>query len=361
MSRIRQPTLIAVCLLLCSAAACADDDWSVVGGGNLQFDWARFDNDRFAFDDDSGFRRARLSLSAKSTSGIETRIEYDLSANAWTDAFLRWQVAPGHSLRFGHFKQPLYLDELGSDKVTLFMEQAAPSAFAIGRRLGAEYAWTGSQWAITGTLFGNNLQGLNAGHGFALRGSGLLLRDESGFVHVGASVAQESPDSRSARFSARPEAALATRRLADSGTLDGVDSIDRAGIEFAWVRGPWLLQSEALAGRFARNLGDFDGSGWYVQTAWLPFGQQRGYKQGVIDAPNVEAGTPAIELGLRLSELDLDDGSVRGGRQSNLTAGVTWWISRDIRLMANWIKVDSNRGAVVDDPRILTFRAQLTF
>jgi phosphate-selective porin OprO/OprP len=356
------PCLFFIAAFAASGPAAADvGGWTFTPGGNFQYDWARFDADRSVLEDASDVRRARVSLGAKFGSQFEVKGEYELKGTLWTDAFVRWNFAPGQSLRVGQFKQPVYLDELTSDKVTAFMEQASPSAFAIGRRVGAEYAWAAPAWSVTATVFGHNLQGLNDGRGFGLRGTWLARQDDDGFLHLGASWAHESPDSHVGRFSARPEAALASRRLVDTGNLAGVDSIDRGGLEAAWVHGPWLLQSEYLRGAFARDAGDYAAGGWYLQGTWFPFGQQRGYKNGAIDAPKVADGAPAIELGLRYSDLDLDDGAVRGGQQRNWTLGATWWVSSNIRFMANWVRVDSQRAGLADEPDIVEFRAQLAF
>jgi phosphate-selective porin OprO/OprP len=358
-----RPTLpaCAVFLLLAAAVPASADDWTLAAGGNFQYDWLQFRSDRAAVADADDFRRARISLTAKYGKTLELKAEHDLKPQAWTDVFVRWNVGGGHSLRLGQFKQPLYLEELTSDKVSTFMEQGSPSAFAIARRVGVEYAYAADRWAVTTTTFGQTLEGANDGTGFAVRGTWLPLRDDTGFLHLGAAVATESPDAATARFSARPEAGLSVRRFADSGTLAGVDRINRAGLEAALVRGPWLLQSEYLAARATRDGADFSGDGWYVLGSWFPFGQSRGYKNGAIDAPRIEGNGPAIELALRYSHLDLDDGSVAGGEQGIAGAGLTWWISSDIRLMANYLRVDSERRGIADDPNILEFRAQLAF
>jgi phosphate-selective porin OprO/OprP len=358
-----RPARLACSLLalLAPTAPVLADDWSLAGGGNFQYDWLQFRSDQAQVADDDGFRRARFSLTAKYGKTLEIKAEHELVANAWTDAFVRWNVGGGHALRVGQFKQPLYLEELTSDKVTTFMEQASPSAFAIARRLGAEYAYASDRWAVTATTFGQNLQGRNDGTGYALRGTWLPIKDDAGFLHLAAAVATESPDDGTARFAARPEAGLSSRRFADTGILTGVDRIDRMGVEAAWVHGPWLLQSEYITARTTRDAGDFRGDGWYLLGSWFPFGQSRGYRNGAIDGPKVDGDGPALELALRYSRLDLDDGSVAGGEQGITGAGLTWWISSDIRLMANYLRVDSERRGVEDDPNILEFRAQLAF
>lgn len=355
-----RPTLTAA-VLLCLATPAAADDWTLAPGMNVQYDWLQYRADRADLGDADEFRRARFQFTAKYGKTLELKAEYDAKATAWTDAFARWNLGGGHALRAGQFKVPIFLDELTSDRVTLLMEQAAPTAFAIGRRLGVDYAYVAPRWTVSAMAFGQNLQGLNEGEGYALRGTWLPLQDEAGFLHVGAAFATESPDAGSARFAARPEAGLAAGRLVDTGTLRGVDRIDRFGLEAAWVHGPWLLQSEYIGADVDRSGGGFRGDGWYAQAGWLPFGQSRGYKNGVIDAPKGDGTGPAIELGLRWSRIDLDDAAIAGGTQSALGAGVTWWLKGETRLMANWIRLDSERRGVKDQPNVLEFRAQLAF
>lgn len=352
--------LTTAVLLGLSAPALADD-WTLSPGLNLQHDWLKYRADRIELGDADDFRRVRFALTAKYGKTLEVKAEYDPKATIWTDAFARWTFAGGHALRAGQFKVPIYLDELTSDKVTLLMEQSAPTAFAIGRRLGVDYAYVAPRWTVSAMAFGQNLQGLNDGEGFAVRGTLLPLQHDAGFLHLGAAFASESPDAGSARFAPRPEAGIATGRLVDTGTLRGVDRIDRLGLEAAGVFGPWLVQSELITAEVRRDTAGFRGHGAYLQAGWLPFGQSRGYKSGVMDRPKGDGSGPAIELGLRWSRIDLDDGTVAGGRQQALGAGVTWWLKDETRLMANWIRLDSERRGVEDDPNLLEFRAQWVY
>ena len=352
---------LTTAVLLCLAAPAVADDWSLSPGLNLQHDWLQYRSDRVDLGDADEIRRARFALTAKYGKTLELKAEYDAKATIWTDAFARWNLGGGHALRAGQFKVPIYLDELTSDKVTLLMEQAAPTAFALGRRLGAEYAHVAPRWTVSAMAFGQNLQGLNDGEGYALRGTWLPLQDADGFLHLGAAVVTESPDAGTARFAPRPEAGIAAGRLADTGTLRNVDRIDRLGLEAAWARGPWLLQSEYITADVDRAGGGFRGDGWYAQAGWLPFGQSRGYKNGVIDAPKGDGTGPTLELGLRWSRVDLDDGTVAGGRQNALGAGLTWWLDGETRLMANYIRLDSERRGVGDDPNLIEFRAQFVY
>ncbi len=354
---------IAIALACASSAACADD-WSLAGGGNFQFDLARFDSDSFEFPDANTFRRTRVSLTAKSKSGWEIKAEYDLKPNIWTDAYARYGFGGGNSLRAGQFKQPMYLDELTSDKVTMFMEQGLPTAFGIARREGAEYAYTASDWSATVAAYGRNVN-LNERSdtlGFAARGTWIPLRDEAGFVHLGLSLATEDPENGNVRFSTRPETGIAARALVDTGSVTGVERIDRVGLEAVWVHGPWSFQSEYVHAALERDASDdFSGDGFYAFASWSPSGHSRGYKGNVMDGLALDGSSAAWELALRYSTVDLDDGAVQGGEESNWTAGVNLYPNKYLRFSANYVLVDSERRATADDPNILEFRAQLAF
>ncbi|MCP4979851.1 MAG: porin, partial [Gammaproteobacteria bacterium] len=59
----------------------------------------------------------------------------------------------------------------------------------------------------------------------------------------------------------------------------------------------------------------------------------------------------------------LKDEEIKGGKESNLTVGVNWYATPNIRYMFNFIHVDtkSNSNRVIDDPNIFQVRAQLFF
>ena len=49
-------------------------------------------------------------------------------------------------------------------------------------------------------------------------------------------------------------------------------------------------------------------------------------------------GWGALEVALRFSYVDLNGGSIRGGREYDLTAGLNWYLSEKTRFMLNYIR-----------------------
>ena len=64
------------------------------------------------------------------------------------------------------------------------------------------------------------------------------------------------------------------------------------------------------------------------------------------------------QVGLRYDTMDLDDGAVLGGRMDTLTAGVNWYWRSNFKVGLNYVKVDSERRGVEDNPNVLEARLQ---
>jgi phosphate-selective porin OprO/OprP len=63
-----------------------------------------------------------------------------------------------------------------------------------------------------------------------------------------------------------------------------------------------------------------------------------------------------LELAVRHSYVDLNDGDIRGGQESNFTAGLNWYHNRNIRIMFNYTHAYLTNRA---DPTIENGRANI--
>jgi phosphate-selective porin OprO/OprP len=367
--------LLPLCLAALATPAAAEVPYDLIADtelfidGLIQFDHNDFDSDRATFKDDSELRRAELVMRGKHASGLDFTAGYDAKADKWLDVSVRGRLGAFTSWRVGQFKQPNSLEELGSTKNNDFIAKSmATNTFAVARRLGAELSTEGRKWSATGTWFGRELtRNLARGSGYGVRGTWapLLEADESGnadFLHLGLSAVSFDTSADTLRLRARPAADLTPIRLVDTGTLTTVDRLTTVGVEGAWARGPLLLQGEYFDARVDRTVGqDFGADGWYLQGLWTVTGEGHGYKSGVITTPLPDDPlTGSWQVGLRYEGIDLDD-VVRGGEQNALTLGVNWYWRSNFKFMANYVRVESERRGIQDDPNVLELRAQLTF
>ena len=179
-------------------------------------------------------------------------------------------------------------------------------------------------------------------------------------------------DEETVKFSARPESHITDVKFLNTGKIEDTTSVDRLGLEAAWVSGPWSLQGEYITTRVNRSggLDDPEFHGGYLYGSWFLTGESRNYKfkKGAFGRVKPLSRYGAWELAVRFSSLDLDDAGIDGGRERNWTLGVNWYINPHLRVMANYTRVDNNGSADDDgdvpgddDPSIFQTRIQADF
>jgi phosphate-selective porin OprO/OprP len=338
--------------------------------GLFQYDSNQFGDDRLPngtdrFDDAQTWRRQEVNLYVAKKGVFTVNAGYDFQANSWVDNYIALETRAGR-FRAGQFKTPVGWEDgnIATGDVT-FLERTLPEqAVYEGRRVGLEWFYQAApQWLVQAGFFTrHDLNNDAAGQTYAGRVVYNPVQAEGEVVHVGLSASRELRDDRTGRIRARPEVNLTPVRLVDTGTLKGVDRLDREGLEAAWIHGPLLLQGEYLAMQAIRPLaGDFHSRGYYVFGTWLLTGESRGYKAGAVTGVTPRSRWGALELALRYATLDLDDGAVMGGREHDWTLGLNWYLGTHFKLQANYIRAFSDRGNLPLDPTIYALRAQLSF
>lgn len=326
----------------------------------LQWQWSRADADRTAIEDRFGFRRARMGFEIERADSWEFKAEYDWEAGQWTDLAAGFHVGPGR-LRVGQYRMPLGLEQGSSNHDAVFMERGLPNALVYARRLGVGYEWIDEAWTVRVAAFDRNLSRTEEVPGAAFRATWAPIRADGRVLHLGVAAGSEGYDGEAKRFNARPDVALTIFRPVDTGSIAGVESIDRIGLEAAWISGPWSLQSEYVAAPIDAQAGRGTADGWYLMGTWSPTGESRVYRDGLPRSPKPSRPWGAIELAARVGQLDLDDGFLDGGTVETITFGANWHINAALRVSANIVDVDSSRRGITDDPRIYQLRIQTQF
>ena len=344
-------------------------------GGRVFLDAVSYNDDTEPLGSGTELRAARLSLKGSLGEDWKFKAQYDFAEDDLSvkDVYLRYAgLQHLNGVTIGHFKEPFSLEDQTSSKQITFMERALPvDAFSPGRALGIGVDRNSKSWSLSAGVFAEAVGDVpadegNEGWGLAARGTWALLRDERRSLHLGVAGEYRRPDSEDqVRYRVGPESHLTSVSLVNTGQIDDVDYTRTLGLEAALVEGPFSLQGEFIHASVERDAGnpglDFDG--WYLYGTWMLTGESRPYSasDGTFDPVIPRGKWGAWELGLRFSTLDLDDADILGGEIDSTTLGLNWYISPRIRFMANYIRVDSDRRGVSDDPDIFQIRSQLVF
>ena len=348
----------------------AGSDLSLEGLAQADGNW--FDNDLAdlngigANGDDSEFelRRAEIVLKGKGPGNYEWVIGYDAKADKFLDTNVKYKLGGNgsHTLQVGQFKQPNSMEELSSTKNNDFISKSmATNTYAVARRLGAGYGYGTDDWSVSASWFGRELtRNLAHGNGYGLRGTWAPINESGNILHFGLAYVNYDTDADTFRVRARPDADLATVRLVDTGNMTDTDRVATTSLEGLWIRGPLKLQGEYYSSDIKRLASsDYTSTAGYLQGLWNLTGETWGYKGGVPTTPVPDQpGSGMWQLGLRYDTIDLNDGAVEGGKMSTWTAGVNWYWRSNFKFALNYVKVDSERQGVSDDPGIVEVRAQ---
>lgn len=339
--------------------------------GRLHFDWAFHDNDRSELGDGHRMRRARIGLDGSIDDDWSYKSEVDFSENNVTfqDAYIRYDGFGVGSVRIGHIKAPYGMDNLTSSNHIQFMERSLPTTFAPGRLIGVSLDRHEESYGFSTMLMGEPLEtndtrsatGVDESFGLAGRFYFTPMRGEESVFHLGVAVtAEDAPETTNEtyRFRARPESRVTGIRLVDTGDIGNRSNLQRLAVEAAWQAGPVVFQSEYMSVSTTGNgnAPDYDFDGFYAQGSYT-IGGRKSYRGGAFRS----AGVGAWELALRFSNINLNDGAILGGEEDNITLGLNYYPTENVRLMANYVSVDSERAGVSDDPGIFLIRTQISF
>lgn len=304
------------------------------------------------------------------------------TANTIFEADIGWNGLGWSSIRVGAFSLQHLPEFAASSYDLLFLERASITNIAASvasgdtrEAIGMEAR--GDRWNASFYVSGGTASARNSGkqRGLAGRAVGLVLDQPGAQLQVGLDgSAQFKPGLNNAaatvRFSDYPELRGTTSlKFLDTGSIraDGAHSI---GPEIMGRAGPVYFEAVYQhVGVDVTGGGSRDFDGWYVQAAVPLLGppRERVRNTGTWARPKTQgwidplAGNwGAIEATARFSTVDLRDGPTRGGRQRIWTVGANWYLSPNLKIMANYESGRVHRDAGDREFQAVGFRAALS-
>jgi phosphate-selective porin OprO/OprP len=353
--------------------------------GRLQADAAFYQEDKRDLSNGTEIRRARLAVAGDLTPNWAYQLEMDFADDQARvrDVWLMYRANEMLRLQIGNFKEPFSLDGITSSRFTSFIERSLIDAFVPPRHFGATVRANAHQATASVGIFGQEPGDLgeddlqdSEGWGAAARGTFAPVMEDRRLVHVGAALRHRTPDAQEddetgLRFRGYSETHVDRTRFYDTGNLADSDHYQQLDVEGALVFGSLSLQGERVWTRVNRSaLPNSTLGGGYVYASFFPTGEHRPYdtEDGEFLGITPRRGLGAVELLLRFSTLDLNDGAVAGGSGHNWTAGANWYVARNLRFMANYVITNHDALATAngdaegdDDFRALYFRMQFHF
>ena len=307
----------------------------------------------------------RLEAFAQGT--IDHHLRYSLSFNFGADAGFGDIFVEGreHGLnvfgyrvgqfRLGSFQEPFSFERMMSSYYTGFLERSLPVwTFTPGSNLGYMVFDTSKNkrftWAVGFFSWGqaDESNASNSVLSVTSRITWLPVYRDGGrsLLHIGGSFSTRDPNGDT-RYRSRPEARF-VNFLVDTGDFSA-SRIKLYGVELVGVRGPLSFQSELIASQVSgTEIGSATFWGGYVQVGWFITGEHKSYDTGLgvfsrviprQESQGIFRKRPGggLELTGRISNVDLDEGSITGGQMTDFSFGVNWYLSSTSAVKLNYI------------------------
>jgi phosphate-selective porin OprO/OprP len=310
------------------------------------------------------------------------------------DGFVEWKRWTELQVRFGQFFEPVSQEDMCSTRFIDFVERSPLNRLMPGREIGLQFA---------GQLFDKRLSYfvMLANGNSLLNDAGRAVTDSNDEKELAALV-------RFSPFAGSDVDALRGLRFGLAGTVGSVDSVPAgtgaatAGFDLVstelsilwldstaglfdgrrtrvdpqvwWTWGPagvsaeYLIREDELVDGSPES--DLETRAFYAAATWILTGEDKKPEDRIV--PKGEWG--ALELAVRFASVKVDDPSDAGlsaavgnaEKMSSVTAGLNWWVRRNVRISANVVREKFDEEIPFDDRSEdtftgLLFRAQVDF
>ena len=278
---------------------------------------------------------------------------------------------------------PFTLGEATSSNDIVFMERASSQVIAstmaaddfrsaFGARWFDDRFWVGAY--ATGPTAGAihsassvNPNGTTEQLGTVTRVAGQIVSGPDYSLHLGADAGfllipphNQITNAQTVTFTDRPELRIDPTQLISTGAMANVSGAQVYGVEAAAAFGPLFFQGEYYWFNVERNAAtglppfgapNLNFEGGYVQASFVLTGETHRYNPaaaayyGVVPEHPFSlagGGWGAWEIAGRVSTIDLNDQlgtatGIAGGRQTIYTAGLNWYVNRNVRFMFDYL------------------------
>jgi phosphate-selective porin OprO/OprP len=306
------------------------------------------------------------------------------------DTYIGWRGIENHSLQFGAFKEPFGMEHTTSSRFNDFTERSLVDRLVPAHDIGMMWSSSFAEKVVgaeLGFFNGNGRQAAAQAENndekdicARLRITPFRAGENEWLKQLRLGVAMTYGDVDNLALGDVTGADFSNLTMIDfTGTEDGVRT--RMGLEFSWLMGPMSVRAEyvtmnreVVTGPADRE--DFDTDAYYLQFTYLLTGETKTLENRIVPKKNFsvkDGNWGAWELALRLASLDASDGEDVGvvGAGANqeiqeITVGVNWWMTPNVRLMFNYemFNMDeevANGGDPIDDQTIFYTRFQIDF
>lgn len=345
-----------------------------VSGGNDDFRWrliGRVFLDGGVLDRDSTttsfqVNDLRLGTVIRFMEHWEAKLElgYGDSKIALKDVYLNYSFNRS-SVRLGYHFEPFGNARVGTANYRFMTDAASDKALGNKRKLGLSYSYN-QHWVnvMAGVFSEGDIERskpLNQGYSLAAKLVGRPLMRDKKLIHVGIAP-RFNNSSQEISFSCGSPTDLLSKsdNTLVEARVDQVINQWKLDLELILLYNKWYFQGQyfgAYVNRFA--IENYKARGGYAQAGYMIIGAKHNYNP--VTGMIVNPAPGSLEVLLRYDEVNLNDGAIRGGRMSDISLGMNYFINKFVAAKLNYTRMLPGETALGGDKDFNLVQARIQF
>tara|TARA_R110002051_G_scaffold48299_6_gene95223 strand:- start:19244 stop:20416 length:1173 start_codon:yes stop_codon:yes gene_type:complete len=330
---------------------------SITLGGRLHLDTVSVDADQTVFQGaGTDLRRLRLDATFEFFDDWRFKVDADVGAaspgikNLW----ISYRGLDNTTITAGNVVAPFNGENMMSSNNLKLMERSLIAGLSPNFLLGAMANYHTDHWSFSLGAFENPIATdplTNTDDGTSVVGRVVFapVNVRRHAIHLAAAVEGRTlTTGEPSKVGTRQEISLIRTKLLNTHQMAGVAGYTNYNLEAMLIEDSWMLRAQYIyRTNDAPALGDPVFNGLTLEAAWVMTGERQRYNvsSGTYGAIHPRNAFGAVELAARYSTLNLSDGLVAGGEETNWTVGVNWYPTRNLRVMGNLVRAETSPGA----------------
>lgn len=341
-------------------------EWRLMG--RVFFDGGVFFNDNAGLGNGFQINDLRLGTQILFLQDWNVKIElgYGDEKISLKDVYINYKAGE-HNIRLGYYHEPFGVDRIGSTNFKFIETSSADKTFGSSRKLGVSYIYNQTYFNFMGGVFSdgniNKANQLNQGYTLSGKFIGRPVAGDGRLLHL-AVAPRFSSNSEEIRFNGGVPTSLLSgedNRFV-SATIDRVINQWKMEAELIAIYRKWYVEGHYLIAHVNRaGVENYNGQGGYVQGGYMILGEKQNYNP--VTGMVANAAPKSLEILCRYNWTNLNDAGIMGGRLSDVSVAMNYFINKYIAARINYVHVmtSDNAPAGADDFDLVQARLQFAF
>lgn len=341
-------------------------EWRLMG--RVFFDAGAFFNDKTDLGNGVQINDLRLGTQIRFLQHWNVKMElgYGDEKVSIKDIYINYKTG-NHNIRLGYYHEPFGIDRIGSTNFKFIETASADKTFGSNRKLGVCYLYNQTYFNFMGGVFSDGNPGkanqLNQGYTLSTKFIGRPVVGDGRLLHLAIAPRFSSHGDQIEFKGGVPTTLLsgADNRFVLADVTQVINQW-KMEVEVIGIYRKWYLEGHYLMVHVNRaGVPNYNGQGGYIQGGYMILGEKQNYNPvtGMVANPVPKS----LEVLCRYNRTNLNDAGIIGGKLSDLSLGMNYFINKYIVARLNYVHVMVSHDAPggVDDFDLVQGRIQFSF